>query len=82
MTSSPRSAGRGAEAYLTSDLRHHPAGEALAWPDAPALIDLPHWAAEWTWLPVAQRRVDEALGGRRVPSYVSMLCTDPWTERA
>jgi dinuclear metal center YbgI/SA1388 family protein len=72
----------GAEAYLTSDLRHHPAGEALAWPDAPALIDLPHWAAEWTWLPVAQRRVDEALGGRRVPSYVSMLCTDPWTERA
>lgn len=71
----------GADVYITSDLRHHPAGEALAWPDAPALIDVPHWAAEWTWLPVVQRQVDKALGSRRVPSMVSQLCTDPWTAR-
>lgn len=69
----------GADVYLTSDLRHHPAGDALAWKDAPALIDVPHWAAEWTWLPVVRAKVDEALGGRVVPSYVSTLCTDPWT---
>jgi dinuclear metal center YbgI/SA1388 family protein len=72
----------GADAYVTSDLRHHPASEAAAWPDAPALIDISHWAAEWTWLPVVQLQVDEALGGRRVSSYVSTFCTDPWTGRA
>ena len=71
----------GAEVYITSDLRHHPAAEALAWPDAPALIDISHWAAEWTWLPVVQRLLDDALGDRLVPSTVSMLCTDPWTGR-
>lgn len=69
------------DVYITSDLRHHPTSEALAWPDAPALIDVSHWAAEWTWLPVVQRKLDEALGDRRVPSYVSTLCTDPWTAR-
>lgn len=69
----------GADLYITSDLRHHPASEALAWAEAPALIDISHWAAEWTWLPVAQRQVDEALGDRRAPSTVSRLCTDPWT---
>ena len=69
----------GAEVYITSDLRHHPAAEALAWPDAPGLIDISHWAAEWTWLPVVQRLLDEALGARSVPTMVSRLCTDPWT---
>ncbi len=70
-----------ADVYITSDLRHHPASESLAWPGAPALIDVSHWAAEWTWLPIVQRQVDEALGSRRVPSEVSQLCTDPWTAR-
>ena len=69
----------GADVYITSDLRHHPASEALAWPDALALIDVSHWAAEWTWLPVVQHQVDDALEERRVPSAVSRLCTDPWT---
>ncbi len=71
----------GAEVYITSDLRHHPAAEALVWPGAPSLIDISHWAAEWTWLPVVQRQVDRALATRRVPSTVSRLCTDPWTGR-
>ncbi len=69
----------GAEVYVTSDLRHHPASDALAWTAAPALIDIPHWAAEWLWLPVVQRELDRVLEDRRLPSEVSLLCTDPWT---
>lgn len=69
----------GADVYVTSDLRHHPASDALAWADAPALVDIAHWAAEWLWLPVVQHELDRALGDRAVPSTVSTLCTDPWT---
>ncbi len=69
----------GADVYITSDLRHHPASDALAWTGAPALIDIPHWAAEWLWLPVVQRELERVLGDRRVPSSVSTRCTDPWT---
>lgn len=69
----------GADVYLTSDLRHHPATEALEWPDAPALIDVPHWAAEHPWLEVAQRLVTEAVAVR---SRISELCTDPWSFNA
>ena len=74
-------AGRGADVYLTSDLRHHPASEALAWPDAPALIDISHWAAEWTWLPPLAKRLGAALEqrGAAVSIEVSGLVTDPWT---
>jgi dinuclear metal center YbgI/SA1388 family protein len=71
----------GVDAYVTSDLRHHPASEALAWPQAPALIDVPHWAAEWTWLPVLERRLADELAslGHSIPVGVSQLVTDPWT---
>lgn len=70
----------GADVYVTSDLRHHPAGEARAWTDAPALIDVPHWAAEWTWLPVVRSQLAAAVAGRtgRVSTAVSSLVTDPW----
>jgi len=72
--------GSGADVYVTSDLRHHPASEALAWPGAPALIDIPHWAAEWLWLPALQRRLSAAVAARGadVPVEVSALVTDPW----
>ncbi len=66
----------GADVYVTSDLRHHPAQDARAWADAPALIDLPHWAAEWLWLPVAAGVVRTATA---LDTYVSKICTDPWT---
>ena len=49
------------DVYLTSDLRHHPAAE-FAEKGGPALVDVAHWAAEWTWLPVVQARLTEALG--------------------
>ena len=50
-----------ADVYVTSDLRHHRAGEFLEH-DGPALVDVAHWAAEWTWLPVVSARLAEALG--------------------
>jgi len=67
-----------ADVYVTSDLRHHPAGECLEYDDSPALIDVAHWAAEWTWLPVLQQRLDQALGDT-VSVSVSTIVTDPWT---
>lgn len=64
------------DVYLTSDLRHHPAGEFLE-KNGPALIDVPHWAAEWTWLPQVAARVDGHWGGT-VATRVNTRRTDPW----
>lgn len=74
-----RVVGSGADVYVTSDLRHHPAGEFLE-KDGPALVDVAHWAAEWTWLPVAARKLASALGDT-VETRVSTVVTDPWTFR-
>jgi dinuclear metal center YbgI/SA1388 family protein len=72
------------DVYVTSDLRHHPASEFREHPDAPALIDVSHWAAEWTWLPVAEQALTQALSQRdvTVETHVSRIPTDPWTFRA
>lgn len=67
------------DVYVTSDLRHHPAAE-FAEKNGPALVDVAHWAAEWTWLPVVAARLGDALGND-VETRVSELCTDPWTMR-
>ena len=63
----------GADAVLTSDLRHHRASEA---PPGLALLDAPHWATEWPWLPAAAGRLASVTG---VDTCVSTACTDPWT---
>lgn len=68
-----------ADVYLTSDLRHHRALEFLEW-EGPALVDVAHWAAEWTWLPVLRGRLLGALGAT-VEVQVDAQCTDPWTDR-
>lgn len=68
----------GADVYVTSDLRHHPVSEHLESAGAPAVIDVPHWAAEWTWLPVAARELGARLGDT-VSIKVSDIITDPWT---
>src|SRR3546814_13262633 len=52
--------------------------DLLERPGACAVVDVPHWAAEWTWLPVAAAAVTERLGAT-VVSQVSSLVTDPWT---
>lgn len=72
-------AGSDADVYVTSDLRHHPAAEFVE-RDGPALVDVAHWAAEWTWLPVVEARLRESLGDA-VETRVSSINTDPWTMR-
>ena len=73
----------GADVFVTSDLKHHRAGEFLE-EGGPALVDIAHWAAEWSWLPVVARKVAEAAAaaGDTVETRVSTLVTDPWTFRA
>ncbi|KRF28721.1 Nif3-like dinuclear metal center hexameric protein [Nocardioides sp. Soil805] len=71
--------GSDVDVYLTSDLRHHRAGEFREH-DGPALVDVAHWAAEWTWLPVVRDRLADAMGDR-VEARVSTRCTDPWSFR-
>lgn len=75
-----RAAAEGVDAYVTADLRHHPAGEHLA-AAGPALVGLTHWASEWPWCGQASGLVDAAFAGN-VDSHVSTRCTDPWTVRA
>jgi putative NIF3 family GTP cyclohydrolase 1 type 2 len=68
----------GADVYVTSDLRHHPVSEHRERPGACAVVDVPHWAAEWTWLPVAARALAERCDDT-VETRVSTTVTDPWT---
>lgn len=73
----------GADVYLTSDLRHHPASEAReqAVGGPPYLVDVAHWAAEWPWLAGCASRLLSGLGERAstVETRVSTTRTDPWT---
>ncbi|HEY3531473.1 MAG TPA: Nif3-like dinuclear metal center hexameric protein [Nocardioides sp.] len=69
----------GADVYVTSDLRHHPAAEFLE-QGGPGLLDVSHWAAEWTWLPELADRLSDALGDT-VEVRVSTICTDVWRAR-
>lgn len=70
----------GVDAYVTADLRHHPASEASEHGDAPALVDVAHWASEWPWLADAAERLRRRLAGRgtTVETRVSTTRTDPW----
>ncbi|MDL5156769.1 Nif3-like dinuclear metal center hexameric protein [Actinomycetospora termitidis] len=67
----------GVDAYVTADLRHHPADEHLQRTGAPALVDVAHWASEHPWCAQAADVVRRALPG--VTVHVSALRTDPWT---
>lgn len=73
----------GADVYVTSDLRHHPALEHIESagdPGAvPALIDVGHSASEALWLPFVQELLRGALPQLTVRR--SALSTDPWTLR-
>jgi dinuclear metal center YbgI/SA1388 family protein len=68
----------GADVYVTADLRHHPASEALE-AGGPALVDVAHWASEWPWLARGAAELEAGLPG--VQTRVSQLVTDPWTAR-
>lgn len=62
---------RGADVYITSDLRHHVVQESPI-----PLIDVSHWASESMWLPVAARQLGDALPEAKF--IVSKVNTDPW----
>ncbi|RKR87406.1 dinuclear metal center YbgI/SA1388 family protein [Micromonospora pisi] len=68
----------GVDAFLTADLRHHPASEYLA-EGGPALLDAAHWATERPWLDELATHLRDQLD---LDVYVSDLDTDPWTVRA
>jgi dinuclear metal center YbgI/SA1388 family protein len=67
----------GVDAYLTADLRHHPASEHLAGA-GPALLDAAHWATERPWLDAV---AEELTADLAVQTVVSDLVTDVWTVR-
>lgn len=69
----------GVDAFLTSDLRHHPASEFIE-NGGPALLDAPHWATEWPWLPTAAALLDAS--GLQLETRVSTVVTDVWTQAA
>lgn len=76
----------GVDAYVTADLRHHPASEhllagSLPGRATPALVDVAHWASEWPWCGQAADVVRRELGGS-VTVHVSRRRTDPWTVTA
>lgn len=71
---------READAYVTSDLRHHPAQESRersAAGGGPALIDISHWASESLWLHDAAHQLQQVLPS--VEFCVSERNTDPWS---
>ena len=71
-------AAAGVDAFLTADLRHHPASEHIAG-GGPALLDAAHWATERPWLDELAAWMRDTLN---VETAVSDLDTDPWTVHA
>ncbi|WP_078312584.1 MULTISPECIES: Nif3-like dinuclear metal center hexameric protein [unclassified Mycobacterium] len=69
--------GSGADAYVTADLRHHPADEH-ARASSVALVDVAHWASEFPWCAQAARVLDTEFG-EKLPTRISPVRTDPWT---
>lgn len=70
----------GVDAFLTADLRHHPASEAVRHSPL-GLVDAAHWATEWPWCEQAAAQLD-AISDRHgwdLRVHVSKLVTDPWT---
>jgi len=66
----------GVDAYVTADLRHHPADEHRRASDV-ALLDVAHWASEFPWCAQA---ADVLTGhfGASLGVRVSNIRTDPW----
>ncbi|MGV0702214.1 Nif3-like dinuclear metal center hexameric protein [Mycolicibacterium porcinum] len=66
----------GVQAYVTSDLRHHPADEHRR-ASSVALIDVAHWATEFPWCAQAAG-VLRGQFGAALQLRVSSVRTDPW----
>ena len=63
----------GAQAFLTSDLKHH---STLERPEGLAVIDAAHWATEHPWTRAAADALARVV---EVDTLVSTTCTDPFT---
>ena len=66
----------GVQAYLTADLRHHPADEHRRGSEV-ALIDVAHWASEYPWCSQAAALLRSHFG-ENLPVTVCPVRTDPW----
>ena len=64
------------QAYVTSDLRHHPADEHRR-ASRVALVDVAHWAGEYPWCLQAAGLLRNHFGDA-LPVRVSAVRTDPW----
>ncbi|MEI7544986.1 MAG: Nif3-like dinuclear metal center hexameric protein [Mycobacteriaceae bacterium] len=69
-------AAAGVQAYVTADLRHHPADEHLR-SSGVGLVDVAHWASEYPWCTQAAELL-RAQFGAALPVMVCPLRTDPW----
>jgi dinuclear metal center YbgI/SA1388 family protein len=69
-------AAAGVDAYVTADLRHHPADEHRRASEV-ALVDVAHWASEFPWCAQAARMLTDRFGPQ-LPVRVSTVRTDPW----
>jgi dinuclear metal center YbgI/SA1388 family protein len=69
-------AGADVQAYVTADLRHHPADEHRRASNV-ALIDVAHWASEFPWCEQAADVLRSRLGAA-LPVRVCTIRTDPW----
>jgi dinuclear metal center YbgI/SA1388 family protein len=69
-------AGAGVQAYVTADLRHHPADEHRRASDV-ALVDVAHWASEFPWCSQAADLLRNHFGDS-LPVRVCAVRTDPW----
>lgn len=69
----------GVDAYVTADLRHHPADEHLR-AGGPALVDVAHWASEHPWCEQAKGILDARCArAAGWSTRVAPVRTDPWT---
>jgi len=68
--------GAGVQAYVTADLRHHPADEHRRASNV-ALVDVAHWASEFPWCTQAAELLRGHFG-ESLPVRVSAVRTDPW----
>jgi dinuclear metal center YbgI/SA1388 family protein len=66
----------GVQAYVTADLRHHPADEHRRASEV-ALVDVAHWASEYPWCAQAAELLRGHFGDA-LPVRVSAVRTDPW----
>lgn len=64
------------QAYVTADLRHHPADEHRR-RSPMALVDVAHWASEYPWCAQAAGVLASAFGAA-LPVRISAVRTDPW----